>query len=185
MQKVRLPGISGKPSNPSDVRSGHLHKALNATSVHAKVLFTPTMTGATSPNNLNRFYSEFFSPSPADLNARLISRTIGVDRVVDEINLTFKHEQDIPWLLPGVPPTQKDVDIMIVSIVSIKAGLLSSEHVYWDQASVLMQIGVLDPEAVPKHLKEKGLEFLPIVGAESARAAKGGKEEMNELIDGW
>jgi hypothetical protein len=131
------------------------------------------MTGAVSPKDIGRFYEDFFSPTPADLNAQLISRTIGVDRVVDEISLSFKHDKEIPWLLPGVEPTQKQVDIVIISIVCIKAGLLSHEHVYWDQASVLVQVGLLNPKD------------LPAVGKESSRAIKGEDEKMNGLIKGW
>ncbi|KAI4156634.1 MAG: hypothetical protein LQ340_000137 [Diploschistes diacapsis] len=140
-----------------DVRA-NLSKALNATSAKARVLCVPTLIGSSTPEDLHRFYIKFFRPNPADLNSLLISRTVGVDRVVDEIKLSFEHNREIPWLLPGIPPTNKQVEVAIVSIVCIKGGLLSHEHVYWDQASVLAQIGLLNPNNVPQELSGTGCE---------------------------
>jgi hypothetical protein len=106
----------------------------------------------------------------------LLSRTVGTDRIIDELSLSFNHNKPIPWLLPGIPPTNRRIEVILVSIVCIKAGKLYSEKVYWDQASVLMQVGLLDPKVVPEKFKEKGVERLPVVGAESARAAVRGGE---------
>ena len=106
--------------------------------------------------------------------------------MIDELSLSFNHNKTVPWLLPGVPPTNRRIEVVIVSIVCIKAGKLHSEKVYWDQASVLMQVGLLDPNLVPDKFKEKGVEKLPVVGAESARAAvRGGSRRINELISDW
>lgn len=87
--------------------------------------------------------------------------------MVDELYAAFEHTTDIPWMLPGVPPTNQRVEIVLVSIVCMRAGSLYSEHVYWDQASVLMQVGLLDPKLVPK--TAQGVDRLPIVGREAAR----------------
>jgi hypothetical protein len=70
--------------------------------------------------------------------------------------------------LPEVPPTDKSVEVPIVSIVSIRGGRLFHEQLYWDQASVLVQIGLLDPKLVPDDMKRRGLQRLPIVGREAA-----------------
>lgn len=101
------------------------------------------------------------------MKMRLISRTIGADRVVDEIFLYFKHTQEMPWILPHIPPTHREVRIIIINIVCVRGGLLYSEHVYWDQASVLVQVGLLDPKSLRGH---ENLEKTPIVGGEAAKA---------------
>ncbi|KAI4731709.1 dienelactone hydrolase [Aureobasidium sp. EXF-10728] len=168
------------------VRKGHVQKALAMTTTSPAVLHVPSLTGAFHEEDLADFYSEFFQPSPTSLNCRLLSRTVGADRVVDELSLSFNHNKVIPWLLPGVPATNRRIEVVIVSIVCIKAGKLSSEKLYWDQASVLMQVGLLDPNLVPDKFKEKGVEKLPVIGAESARAAvREGSRRINELIADW
>ncbi|CAD0082333.1 unnamed protein product [Aureobasidium vineae] len=168
------------------VRKGHVQKALAMTTSNPAVLHVPSLTGAFHEEDLADFYSEFFQPSPTSLNCRLLSRTVGADRVVDELSLSFNHNKVIPWLLPGIPATNRRIEVVIVSIVCIKAGKLSSEKVYWDQASVLMQVGLLDPNLVPDKFKEKGVNKLPVIGAESARAAvREGSRRINELIDDW
>ncbi|KAF2085563.1 hypothetical protein K490DRAFT_75167 [Saccharata proteae CBS 121410] len=157
-----------------------------------EVVYTPTMTGGRSHDDLSRFYSEFFIPSIAPKNpqsirlkTRLLSRTIGADRVVDELFVAFKHTQEMPWILPGIPPTNLPVELIMVSIVAIKGGKLVSEHVYWDQASVLVQVGLIDIDNVPEQLSKKGVKELPIFGEESAREIVGGGEPLNELIEDW
>ncbi|KAL1303285.1 hypothetical protein AAFC00_006691 [Neodothiora populina] len=161
-------------------------KAVGMMDRHAQLFHTPTLTGAIGAEDLETFYAEYFHPSPAMLNARLLSRTVGVDRVVDEMNLSFKHKQEIDWLLPGIPPTNRQIEITLVSIVCIKGGKLVSEHVYWDQASVLVQAGLLDPKNVPQKLKKEGIERLPVIGADGARAVlKHDARIMNGLIPDW
>ncbi|KAG9616470.1 dienelactone hydrolase, partial [Aureobasidium melanogenum] len=170
----------------TDARNGNAQKALSITTPKPAVLHVPTLTGAFHEEDLADFYTEFFQPSPTSLNCRLLSRTVGTDRVVDELSLSFNHNKVIPWLLPGIPATNRRIEVVLVSIVCIKAGKLASEKVYWDQASVLMQVGLLDPKLVPDKFKEKGVEKLPVIGAESARAAvRGGSRRINELIDEW
>ena len=74
-----------------------------------------------------------------------ISRTVGADRVVDEMLFCFTHDIEIDWMLPGVAPTGRYVEIPLVAIVRFRGDKLYNEHIYWDQASVLVQIGLLDP----------------------------------------
>jgi len=147
----------------------------------------PTLTGGIGQKDLHRFYKDYFIPgNPPSLKMKLISRTIGVDRVVDELYLSFDHTQEMPWLLPGVPPTNKYVEVALVSLVCIRGGKLYHEHIYWDQATVLLQTGLLDPENIPKAMKDKGLEVLPVAGKESARKVWDEKSEpSNEMIDDW
>jgi len=153
----------------------------------------PTMTGGIGQKDLSRFYNDYFIPgNPPSLKMRLLSRTVGTDRVVDEMLLAFRHTQEIPWMLPGVPPTGRKVEVALVSVVCIRGGKLYHEHIYWDQATVLVQIGLLDPKLVPKTFKtsapgrEKEVDRLPVVGAEGAWKVVDEEDgESNELIKDW
>jgi carboxymethylenebutenolidase len=110
----------------------------------------PTMTGGVGHDDLARFYKYHFIPkTPKDTRLVPISRTIGADRVVDEMLFCFTHDIEIDWMLPGIPPTGKYVEIPLVAIVNFRGDRLYHEHIYWDQASVLVQIGVLDPKNLP------------------------------------
>jgi hypothetical protein len=135
----------------------------------------PTMTGGVGYDNLYRFYKDFFIPkNPPNMRMTLVSRTVGSDRIVDEMVATFTHTCEMPWMLPGVAPTYKDVEIALVSVVCIRGGKLFHEHIYWDQASVLVQIGLLDKA------------LLPVAGAESARKVLDDRSiPSNGLIKDW
>jgi carboxymethylenebutenolidase len=110
----------------------------------------PTMTGGVGYAELLRFYKHHFIPkTPQDTKLVPISRTIGADRVVDEMLFCFTHDIEIDWMLPGVPPTGKYVEIPLVAIVRFRGDKLYNEHIYWDQASVLAQIGLLDASKYP------------------------------------
>lgn len=124
----------------------------------AYVNHIPVMTGGYGKAELARFYSTDFIPSmPPDTKLTPVSRTIGSDQLVDEIVFSFTHTQEMPWMLPGVEPTHKYVEVPLVVVVHFRDGKLAHEHIYWDQASVLKQIGLIkDPS-------------LPIFGAETAR----------------
>ena len=118
----------------------------------------PVMTGGVGHDDLLRFYTHHFIPkTPADTRLVPISRTIGADRVVDEMLFCFTHDIEIDWMLPGVAPTGRYVEIPLVAIVRFRGDKLYNEHIYWDQASVLAQIGLLDPTD------------LPVAGVETAR----------------
>lgn len=132
------------------------------------VTYAPTISGGIGAQELQRFYQRFFiGKLPPSMHIRLLSRTTGSDRIVDELYVSFEHSQELPWMLPGVPPTNKAVEIILVSIVSIHSEKIYSEHVYWDQASVLVQVGLLDPKLVPNGVQ--GVDRLPVVGREAAR----------------
>lgn len=147
----------------------------------------PTLTGGVGKRALFHFYNDFFIPgNPPSLKTQLISRTVGVNRVIDEFVISFKHTQEMPWILPGVPATNKVVTVALVSIITIRGGKLEHEHIYWDQASVLSQIGAISAENVPQELKSKGCKKLPIVGAESAaKVLDVDKVPSNDLIPKW
>jgi carboxymethylenebutenolidase len=128
----------------------------------AYVNHIPVMTGGQGREALRRFYSTDFIPCmPPDTALTPVSRTIGQNQLVDEIIFSFTHTQEMPWMLPGIPPTGRKVEIPLVVIVHFRDGKLAHEHIYWDQASVLVQIGLLDPAT------------LPVYGVETARKVRG------------
>ncbi|KIX06009.1 uncharacterized protein Z518_03983 [Rhinocladiella mackenziei CBS 650.93] len=153
----------------------------------------PTMTGGIGYDELRRFYADFFIPgNPPDLSIRLLSRTVGADRVVDEMFVKFTHTTEIPWMLPGVPPTDKTVEVVLVSVVCVRGGRLFHEHIHWDQATVLVQIGLIDPTLIPKTFKtaeegrEREIERLPVLGREAARKVLDeDSSKSNQLIPEW
>lgn len=124
----------------------------------AYVNHVPVLTGGVGKSALRAFYSRDFIPSmPPDTKLTPISRTVGNDQLVDEMIFSFTHSQEMPWMLPGIAPTHRHVEVALVAIVRFRDGKLAHEHIYWDQASVLKQIGLLtDPS-------------LPVFGAESAK----------------
>lgn len=168
-------------------------KTMATLSSHPYVNHVPTMTGGIGRDDLHRFYSDFFIPgNPPSMKIRLLSRTVGADRIVDEMLVKFTHTTEIPWMLPGVPPTEKRVEVVLVSVVGIRAGKLCHEHVHWDQASVLVQVGLIDPDLIPKTFKtaeegrEKEVKRLPVCGREAARKVVDEERyESNELIPDW
>ena len=123
----------------------------------AYVNHVPTMTGGVGKSALRGFYSRDFIPAmPPDTTLTPVSRTVGENQLVDEMIFSFTHTQEMPWMLPGVAPTNRHVEVALVAIVRFRDGKLVHEHIYWDQASVLKQLGLLTDPA------------LPVRGAESA-----------------
>jgi carboxymethylenebutenolidase len=110
----------------------------------------PTMTGGVGLDELKRFYRyHFVNANPPDIEIIPVSRTVGTDSIVDEMVVKFTHTCVIDFLLPGIPPTGKRVEIPTVVIAQFRDGKLASEHIYWDQASVLVQIGKVDGAGLP------------------------------------
>ncbi len=134
----------------------------------------PVMTGGVGKTDLYRFYKNHFIPkTPADTKLIPVSRTIGADRIVDELLFCFTHDIEIDWMLPGVEPTGKYVEIPLVAVVNFRGGKLYHEHIYWDQASVLVQLGLLDPKG------------LPIAGVETAKKLLDETLPSNTLMNRW
>jgi carboxymethylenebutenolidase len=105
----------------------------------------PLMIGARGRDETRDFYARHFpSQFPPDMESILVSRTIGQGRVVDELVMQFTHSIRMDWLLPGIPPTGHHVELPMVTIVQFAGDEVAHEHVYWDQASVLAQAGLLD-----------------------------------------
>src|SRR5437870_4896642 len=138
----------------------------------AYVNHIPVLTGGVGREELREFYAKHFIPQmPPDTEMTPLSRTIGDDQLVDEMIFKFTHTIKMDWMLPGIAPTGRRVEIPLVAIVRFRDGKLAHEHIYWDQGSVLVQLGFLDPRT------------LPVVGVESAKKAVDKQLPSNALID--
>jgi carboxymethylenebutenolidase len=134
----------------------------------------PTMTGGVGHDALKRFYKyHFIGGNPPDTALTPISRTIGADQIVDEMLFSFTHTSEVDWMLPGVAPTGRKVEVPLVAIVKFVGGKVAHEHIYWDQASVLVQVGLLEPAG------------LPVGGAETARKVLDKSQPSNALMTRW
>ena len=138
----------------------------------AYVNHVPVMTGGVGHDELREFYSQRFIPQmPPDTSMTPVSRTIGLNQVVDEMVFEFTHTSKMDWMLPGVEPTGKHVRVGLVVIVRFRDGKLAHEHIYWDQASVLAQLGLIDSNK------------LPVAGDESAAKVLDSQLPSNTLMD--
>src|SRR3954469_20664524 len=137
----------------------------------AYVNHIPVLTGGSGREELREFYSKRFIPQmPSDTEMTPVSRTIGNNQIVDEMVFKFTHAIPMDGMLPGIAPTGKPVEISLVAIVRFRHGKLAHEHIYWDQASVLVQIGLLNPER------------LPVAGVETARKVLDPSLQANTLM---
>jgi carboxymethylenebutenolidase len=138
---------------------------------NAYVNHIPVLTGGVGREQLSEFYSQHFIPRmPPDTEIVPVSRTIGAERLVDEMIFRFTHTVEMDWMLPGVAPTGKCVECALVVIVHFREGKLAHEHIYWDQASVLVQLGLIDSSR------------LPVAGRETARKLSDPGLPSNDLI---
>jgi carboxymethylenebutenolidase len=125
------------------------------------LLHLPTLTGGEGGLAVRTFYEKcFVAKWPADTQMTRISRTVGTDQVVDELLASFTHTVPLDFMLPGIPPTGKHVELPVVVVMKFEKGKIAHEHVYWDQGSLLAQVGLLDAQRVP------------VVGAEQAAALR-------------
>ena len=132
----------------------------------------PVMTGGVGFEEVRSFYGQhFIGKWPADIAIEAVSRTVGDEQVVDELVLSFTHDVEMDQLLPGVAPTGKHVQLAFCVVVKFEDGKVAHEHIYWDQASLLVQVGLLDPAG------------LPVTGAEQAGNVLDPRARpLNELI---
>jgi carboxymethylenebutenolidase len=145
--------------------------AINTMVERPSVNHVPVMTGGVGRKQLTRFYDRYFIPQmPPDTQIRPVSRTIGRDRLVDEFVIKFTHSLQMDWLVPAVPPTNKPVEVAIVTVIQFQDGKMASERIYYDQASILVQLGLLDPRK------------LPVAGVEIARKVLDDELPSNELM---
>jgi carboxymethylenebutenolidase len=135
------------------------------------VTHIPVMIGGYGRDEVRQFYATWFIGHwPTDVHITQISRTVGQGRVIDEFILSFTHDVEMPALLPGITPTGRKVTLPHVVVMGIVDGKVVYEHIYWDQASLLVQVGVLNSAK------------LPVVGAEQANKLRNPTLPSNELI---
>jgi carboxymethylenebutenolidase len=145
--------------------------AINTMVERPSVNHVPVMTGGVGRKQLTHFYDRYFIPQmPPDTQITPVSRTIGRDRLVDEFVIKFTYSLQMDWLVPGVPPTNKPLEVAIVTVIQFQDGKMASERIYYDQASILVQVGLLDPRK------------LPVAGVEIARKVLDDKLPSNELM---
>lgn len=157
--------------------------------IHVRII-----SGGIGKERLTAFYTHhFIFSNPPDTSLALVSRTVGIDRVIDEFVFSLTHTSHVPWLLPGIPPTGKPLSLPFTSVVALRGDRLCHEHISWDQATALRQLDLL-PEwtrfegAIDGKLAPQGKKFevrLPVVGQEGARKlVDEGCEPSNMLMEG-
>ena len=154
----------------SEFEARSADQALATMSADPHVNHVPLMIGGRGRTELHDFYANhFLNQIPPDIEMVRVSRTVGQGRVVDEMIMRFTHTVRLDWVLPGIAPTGKRVEIPFVVIVQFEGDKVAHEHLYWDQASVLVQVGLLD-------------RTLPVRGGEIAAQVLDPTQPMNELI---
>jgi carboxymethylenebutenolidase len=138
------------------------------------VYHVPAMTGGDGYGDVRAFYgAHFIGKWPDDTEITSVSRTIGESQVVDELVISFTHSIEMDTLLPRVPPTGKRVTLPFCVVVGFEDGKVAHEHIYWDQASLLVQVGLIEREG------------LPVTGSEQAEnLLKRRARPMNQMLAG-
>ena len=175
--------VLGPDYNLSDLWDEHVRHEFDTRDVPATmatmvaepyVNHIPTMTGGVGAKELSRFYQHHFvHGNPKDMALTPLSRTVGASQIVDEFIMSFTHDVEIDWMLPGVAPTGRYVEIPMLGVVKFRGPKLYHEHIYWDQASVLVQIGLLDPTG------------LPVAGVVTAQKLLDESLPSNTLMPSW
>jgi quercetin dioxygenase-like cupin family protein len=163
--------------------------ALTTMSDNPHVLMVPIAVGGGGRDGVYNFYHNYFlAQLPADIRPVPISQVVGSDMLVEEAVFQFTHDQVMDWMIPGVPPTGKRVEVGVTAIVRFEGGKIASEHLYWDHASVLAQVGVLDPARVPVKGVESAhtlLEWAGITPGASTSHEPQSKEENTMRKSYW
>ena len=135
------------------------------------LLHLPTLAGGRGVDQVRGFYGTYFVGKwPADTKVEQVSRTVGREQVVDELLVSFTHDIRLDFMLPGIPPTGKHVEMPVVVVMKFAGGKIAYEHIYWDQASLLVQVGLLDPK------------LLPAIGVEQAKALRDPSFPLNPFL---
>ena len=112
------------------------------------VVHLPAMTGGSDRQTVESFYAEQVLPHlPADLALRRISRTVDRWRLVEETTVSFTHDRELPWLLPGIEPTFRRAEVLAIAVAGFRRMKIDSLRVLWDHATLTAQLGVTAPVA--------------------------------------
>jgi carboxymethylenebutenolidase len=163
--------MSADPERYGAVFDAHTNAEFNTRDIEATMAtmadkphltHVPVMTGGCGAEAVRRFYETWFIGHwPEDAKVELISRTVGETQLVDEFIMSFTHDCEMPAILPGIKPTRRKVSVPTVAIVGFdKHNKITHEHIYWDQASMLVQLGLLDPSVLPVTGAEQSARLL-------------------------
>jgi carboxymethylenebutenolidase len=148
-----------------------LAATMRTMSAAPRLTHVPTLAGGDGADGVRAFYRDhFIGQWPADTRSIRIARTVGSDRLVDEMVMCFTHDLVMDTFLPGIRPTGRYVELPVVVVVDFRDGQVAEERIYWDQASLLVQVGLLDPA------------LLPVLGREPARRLRGEPQAMNGML---
>jgi carboxymethylenebutenolidase len=177
---AQRPALSAEEQRLNDAWEEHLRRAFSSHSADEAIATmvanplvnqVPVMIGGNGKEELHEFYATYFLPQiPPDTEMVPVSRTIGQGRLVEEMVFRFTHTILIEWMVPGIPPTGKRVEVAMLAVVQFDGDKLAHAHLYWDQASVLVQLGLLQRAG------------LPVVGAEGARSVLDRSIPLNALL---
>jgi carboxymethylenebutenolidase len=131
------------------------------------VLHVPTLSGDRGAAVRDYYVSNFIGHSPPDTVTKPITRTVSENRVIDEFLFEFTHTVEMPFMLPGVAPTGRKVSVPLVVVMGFEGDKVAYEHIYWDQASVLVQVGLLDPDTLPVKGVEQAETLFEFAGGSS------------------
>jgi carboxymethylenebutenolidase len=143
--------------------------ALATMTANPYVLAIPNGTGAIGRAAVREYYADHFLPYiPPDLEITSLSQTFGNDRMVEEMVIRFTHTIEMDWLLPGVRPTGRKAEFVVAAVIQFEGGKVAHEHLYWDQATVLSQMGVLDHPVAAAGVNSAA-QLLKLRGSHAAR----------------
>jgi carboxymethylenebutenolidase len=156
----------------AEFESKSIEATMATMTAEPSVNHVPVMTGGVGAREVRQFYTRhFIGKHPPDVAIVPLTRTVGDARIVEELIYQFTHTIEMPWMLPGIAPTGRRVEVALVVVVDFVDGKISGERIYWDQATVLAQLGLLD------------VERLPATGREAARKVRDpGQVPSNVLI---
>jgi carboxymethylenebutenolidase len=154
----------------AEFQARSVNETLSTMVPNPRVHLAPVMLGGDGKEGVYEFYKRFLSQIPQDTEMVPVSRTVGQGRVVEEMIFRFTHDIRMDWMLPGIPPTGRRVEIPFLIVIQFDGNKMAHEHLYWDQASVLVQLGVLAPA------------LLPVVGAEGTRSLVDRTIALNSLL---
>lgn len=133
------------------------------------VINIPTMMSGFQLDGIRKFYTSSFVPFiPDDMQVILVSRTVGTAQLVDEMVLKFTHDVQMDWILPGIQATGKPVEVAMIAVIEFRENKVFKEHIYWDQATVLVQLGLLSQDNLPVTGVESARHLLSSVGIKSS-----------------
>ena len=127
-----------------EFRTRDVELALSTMVEDASVMHVPTQSGGKGKAELRPYYRDMFIPSiPEQWEHTVTNRIMTDDAIVEEAKVRIVHSKQMDWFLPGIPPTNKLIEMDLVIIIEFRDGKMAAERIYWDHAAVLRQVGKL------------------------------------------